>query len=300
MQLGSIETGGTKFVCAVGDENGKIFEQVKFPTTTPEETMKLALDWFSPKKIEAIGIACFGPIDLHHASPTYGSITTTPKPGWGNYNIVHTVKSALHVPVGFDTDVNGSLLGEVTWGSAKGLRDVIYITIGTGIGAGILTNGSPLHGMLHPEAGHIRIPKREDDTYEGGCPYHGTCFEGLASGPAIEKRWGCPAAELVDHPEVWDLEAYYIAEAISIYICTLSPQRIILGGGVMNQLQLFPMIRQKTAEMINGYIQTEEMKHLDTYIVPASLQDDQGIMGGLKLAYDAFLAEQNENSKSVQ
>ena len=287
MLLGSIETGGTKFVCAVGDENGKILEQVKFPTTTPEETMELAIEWFALKKMEAIGIACFGPIDLHPSSPTYGAITTTPKPGWGSYNIVHAVKDALHIPVGFDTDVNGSLLGEVTWGSAKGLSDVVYITIGTGIGAGILTNGRPLHGMLHPEAGHIMIPRRTDDTFEGVCPYHGTCFEGLASGPSIEKRWGRPASELVNVSEVWDLEAYYIAEAISIYICTLSPQRIIVGGGVMHQEQLFPLIRAKVSEMIHGYIQTEEMQHLDTYIVPASLQDNQGIMGGLKLAYDA-------------
>lgn len=288
MLLGSIETGGTKFVCAVGDENGKIIDQIKFPTTLPEETMKQAIDWFEPKKIEAVGVACFGPIDLRRSSPTYGAITTTPKPGWGNFNIVNAVKNALHVPVGFDTDVNGSLLGEVTWGSARGLSDVVYITIGTGIGAGIMTNGRPLHGMLHPEAGHIVIPVRKDDAFQGVCPYHGTCFEGLASGPAIEKRWGRPAAELVDQPQVWDLEAFYIAEAVSIYICTLSPQRIILGGGVMHQEQLFPMIRQKVSELINGYIQTDEMKHLDTYIVPASLHDDQGIMGGLKLACDAL------------
>lgn len=288
MVLGSIEAGGTKFVCAVGDENGNIIEQVKFLTTTPEETMQKITAWFQPKKVDAVGIACFGPIDLHPSSKTYGAITTTPKPGWQNYNIVNAVKNALHVPVGFDTDVNGSLLGEVTWGSAKGLSDVVYITIGTGIGAGILTNGKPLHGMLHPEAGHILIPVRKDDTFKGVCPYHGTCFEGLASGPAIEKRWGKPGNELLNNADVWDLEAFYIAEAVSIYIGTLSPQRIILGGGVMHQEQLFPLIRQKTTEMIHGYIQTEEMEHLDTYIVPASLHDDQGIMGGLKLAMDAL------------
>ena len=195
------------------------------------------------------------------------------------------------IPVGFDTDVNGSVLGEVTFGQAKGKKCVVYVTIGTGVGAGIYIEGKLLHGMLHPEAGHILLSKREDDTYEGKCPYHKTCLEGLAAGPAIQERWGKRAADLKDDERVWDLEAYYIAQALVDYILTLSPQMIILGGGVMHQEQLFPQIRSYVKKMMNGYIKTKEMADLDHYIVPASLHDDQGIMGALELGRRALMKE---------
>ena len=287
MNYGSLEAGGTKMVCAIGDENGTIFEQVKFPTLTPEETMPQIFEYFKNKDIKALGIACFGPIDLRKDSPNYGSITSTPKKGWSGYNIVKAAKEALGVPVGFDTDVNGSLLGEITYGCAKGLTDAIYLTIGTGVGGGVMSNGRLLHGMLHPELGHIRIPVLSNDPGKSVCPYHDNCLEGLASGPSLKARWGKSADLLADNKEVWEIEASYIGNALASYVLTLSPQKIILGGGVMHQEQLFDLIREKFKEALNGYVVTEEMDHLDEYIVPASLNDDQGILGALKLAIDA-------------
>lgn len=287
MLYGALEAGGTKMVCATGDENGKIVEQVSIPTTTPGETMPQIIEWFSGRNIEALGIACFGPIDLNPESETYGYITTTPKLPWRNYDILGEMKRALRVPAGFDTDVNGSLLGEATWGAAKGLTDAIYITIGTGVGAGILSGGKLVHGMLHPEAGHILLVPHPEDTYKGHCPAHGTCLEGMASGPAIEERWGKPGKELAGVPKVWEMESWYIAQALMNYILILSPQRIILGGGVMHQQSLFPLIRVRVKELLNGYLVTKELEDIDHYIVPASLHDDQGIMGCLKLAAQA-------------
>ena len=286
MILGAIEAGGTKMVCAIGDESGKIYEQVSIPTTTPEETMPQIYEYFKDKKIEAVGAACFGPVDLNKNSETYGHILHTPKLAWRGFDMAGEVKKALGVPVGFDTDVNGSLLGEVTYGASKGISNAVYFTIGTGVGAGIMTNGKLLHGMLHPEGGHFMTSVRADDPYKGRCPSHGTCLEGMAAGPAIEERWGKSAKELSNDPKVWDLEAYYLAQAVVNCVMLLSSERVIFGGGVMHQQQLFPLIRQKTLEMINGYIDTPLLRDIDNYIVPASLHDDQGIMGCLKLALD--------------
>lgn len=289
MILGALEAGGTKMVCAIGDETGKIFEQISIPTVTPEETVPKMIAYFKEKKVEALGIGCFGPIDPDPDSQTYGYITSTPKLAWANYNIVKAFKESLGCPVGFDTDVNGSVLGEVTFGQAKNKKCVIYVTIGTGVGAGIYIEGKLLHGMLHPEAGHVLIQKREGDNYQGKCPYHKNCLEGHAAGPAIEERWGKKAIELKDNEAVWDLEAYYIAQALSGYVLTLSPEMIILGGGVMHQEQLFPLIRKYVSEILNGYIKTKELADMEHYIVPASLHDDQGIMGCLELARRATL-----------
>lgn len=277
-------------VCAVGNEKGEILDRISIPTESPDVTMPKLLEYFQRQSVEALGIGCFGPIDLDPASGTYGFITTTPKLAWKNYDICGYFKRHLGVPVGFDTDVNGSMLGEAAWGCAKGLDTAIYITVGTGIGVGVLAGGKLLHGMQHPEGGHILLPRRQDDAYEGKCPYHGTCMEGLAAGPAIEARWGKKAAELSDCPEVWELEAYYLAYAITNYIMILSPQKIILGGGVMHQEQLIPLIREKVKEMLGGYIRTKELADMDSYIVPASLNDDQGVLGALKLGIDAKAA----------
>jgi fructokinase len=274
-------------ICVIGDENGNILDRMQIPTKTPVETMPIMIDYFKGKDIKALGIACFGPIDLNRDSKTYGYITSTPKLAWKNYDIVGAFKKELGVPIGFDTDVNGSLLGEITWGCAKGLTDALYLTIGTGVGGGVMAGGKLLHGMLHPELGHIKMAVADGDTYKGKCPYHGTCFEGMAAGPAIEDRWGKKAVELADDDKVWDLESTYIAQALCTYILTLSPQIIILGGGVMHQEQLFPLIRKKVLEQLNGYVLTKELADIDNYIVPASLNDDQGIMGSIKLAMDA-------------
>ena len=295
MRLGALEAGGTKMVCAIGNELGEIFERVSIPTETPEITMPKLIAYFKDKEIEALGIGCFGPIDLNRKSETDGYITTTPKLKWANYNIVGAFQEALGVPVGFDTDVNGSALGEATWGITKGLENSVYFTIGTGVGAGIISNGKLLHGMLHPEGGHVLLAKHPDDTYAGKCPYHRNCLEGLAAGPAIEERWGKKGIELADRKEVWEMEAFYIGQAIVDYIVILSPQRIILGGGVMHQEHMMPLVREEVKRQLNGYIRTKELEDLDSYIVLPSLNDNQGIMGALKLAMDELeLAEEAE------
>lgn len=284
MRLGALEGGGTKMVCAVGDENGTVFEQVSIPTGDPDETCQKITDYFKDKNIEALGIATFGPVDLNKESKTYGYIQATPKLRWKGFDILSTLKDALNVPAEIDTDVNGSCLGEVTYGAAKGLHNVVYITIGTGIGAGLFINDKLVHGALHPEMGHMLIQKKNGDENGCICPFHDNCFEGLASGPSIEKRWGRKAVELKDNSEVWELEADYIAKALCNLIMTVCPERIILGGGVMHQMQLFPLIRKRTLEYINGYVDIKELHDIDNYIVPASLNDNQGIMGALKLA----------------
>lgn len=284
MRIGGIEAGGTKMVCAVGDEKGELFERVTIPTRLPEETFEEMIRYFSDKQIEALGIGCFGPVDLNRSSATYGFITSTPKPGWKNTDVVGRFQKALSVPVGFDTDVNGAILGEVMLGAAKGCENAIYITVGTGIGVGVYVNGGLLHGLVHPEGGHILLAKHPKDTYSGKCPYHGCCFEGLASGPAIEERWGKKAEMLADEMNVWELESYYIAQAITNYILTYSPQKIILWGGVMHQNQLFEQIRAKVPELLSGYIQHPAVtEKIADYIVPPALGDNPGILGAIQL-----------------
>lgn len=288
MILGALEAGGTKMVVAIGDETGRIQEQMSIPTTTPDETIPKIISFFEGKAIQALGIGAFGPVDVVKKSPTYGHILNTPKIAWKQFDLLGTISSALQVPVEIDTDVNGSCLGEMTYGCAKGLDSVVYLTVGTGIGAGVAIDGKLVHGMLHPEGGHILISKNPHDPSDCICPYHTSCMEGLASGPAIEARWGKKAYELVDQSEVWELESEYLAKGIMNMILLLSPQKIILGGGVMHQEQLFPLIRQKVAQNLNHYYDTKEIMDMDNYIVPASLHDDQGIMGAIRLAQIAY------------
>ena len=288
MLLGALEAGGTKMVCAIGDETGTINDRISIPTSTPETTMPELIAYFRNHDIKALGIGTFGPADLNPASPSYGCITTTPKLAWQNFNIAGTFQEALSLPVGFDTDVNAAALGEAAFGCMQDISTGIYITIGTGVGVGVMVNRQLLHGMLHPEGGHILLARNPLDTYQGFCPYHENCLEGLAAGPAIEGRYGKKAILLKDIPEVWELEAEYIAKALVNYILILSPERIVLGGGDMHQEQLFPLIRRKTAEFLNGYINTKEIKDMDNYIVPPSLHDNQGVLGCLKLALDAL------------
>jgi fructokinase len=291
---GGIEGGGTKFVCAVGTEAGEILAGTRFPTTTPDETLARAVDFFKEQKqalgpLASIGVASFGPLDPRPASSTFGRILPTPKPGWTNADIVGPLRAAYDVPIGFDTDVNGAALGEWRWGAAQGLDTFIYLTIGTGIGGGGLVNGDLMHGLLHPEMGHIPLPRDSAlDPFEGNCPFHGDCFEGLASGPAIEKRWGQRAETLPPKHPAWELEAHYIALAMQSFVCTLSPQRIILGGGVMEQSQLFSLIREKTVAALNDYIQSPQiLEHIDEFIVPVGLAGKAGILGAFVLAEQA-------------
>lgn len=293
MLLGGIEAGGTKMVLAVANEQGEVFDRTSFPTTKPEETIGKMVAWFqeyeknNQVKLEAIGIGCFGPVDLHKNSNTYGYITTTPKPGWQNVDMITPFKEAFGVPVGFDTDVNGAILGEVRFGAAKDLDSAIYITIGTGVGVGVYVNGSLLHGMLHPEAGHILLRKHEKDTFEGNCPFHKTCFEGLASGPAIQKRYGVPAIELYDREDVWELESDYIAQAIANYALTYSPEKVVIWGGVMHKEGLLQQIREKTLKYLNGYISASILMEPD-YIVTPALGENPGIIGATQLGLDAI------------
>lgn len=288
MILGALEAGGTKMVLAVGTETGEILDKWVIPTETPEKTMSAMIDYFREKSIEALGIGTFGPVDVREGSKTYGRILDSPKVAWRQYDLGKNLQEALQVPIKVDTDVNASCLGEMTFGSAKELKNVIYITIGTGIGVGVAVNGGLLHGMLHPEAGHILLRKSPKDTYEGKCPYHKTCFEGLASGPAMEERYGKKAWELAENQEVWELEADYIAQALANYILVFSPERIILGGGVMHQTQLMQLIRTKTLEYLGGYLNTPQLKDIENYITLPSLEDNQGILGALQLAIMAL------------
>lgn len=291
---GGIEAGGTKFVCAVGSGPGDVRAEVRFPTTDPDETIGRSIAFFQEQIAErgpltAVGIAAFGPLDPNPASPTFGYITTTPKPGWANADLGGRIRQALGVPVGFDTDVNGAALGEWRWGAGQGIDNLVYFTIGTGIGGGAIVNGRLVHGLVHPEMGHIVLAHdRERDPYPGRCPYHGDCFEGMAAGPAIGDRWGRPAYELPpDHP-AWDLEARYIALALRSIICTLSPERIILGGGVMEQEQLFGLVRRKTQAYLSGYVQHPAvLEQIDSYIVPPGLGNQAGVLGAIALAQQA-------------
>lgn len=287
MRLGALEAGGTKMVCAVGDENGNIICKETIPTTTVEETLPRLLEWFSDKDIEALGIGCFGPLCLNKNSEKYGYITKTPKTGWSQTDMVGAF-SGLGIPVVIDTDVNCSALGEKSRGAGRGLDSIVYITIGTGIGIGVITEGKLLHGMLHPEGGHILLPKAYADSFKGCCPFHEGCFEGLASGTSIYKRWGIRAENIEEGHEAWDIEAYYIAQALVNYVMILSPQRIILGGGVMHQKHLLDKVRRYFKELIADYISTDEIDRLDEYIVLQSLSDEQGIMGALILAAGAL------------
>jgi fructokinase len=294
--FGGIEGGGTKFVCAVGTSPDDICRESRIPTTTPEETLGQAIAFFKEAEREfgrfsALGVACFGPLDPNPASPSFGHILPTPKPGWTGADIVGTLRSAFDLPIGFDTDVNGAALGEWTWGAAQGLDTFIYLTVGTGVGGGAMVNGKLLHGLLHPEMGHIMIPHdKERDPFEGACPFHKDCFEGLASGPALEKRWGQRAEMLpLDHP-AWELEAHYVALALASYVTTLSPQRVIIGGGVGGREDLLPLIRKNVQTILNGYVQSRAIaENIDKYIVSPGLGSRSGMLGAIALAKEAFI-----------
>jgi fructokinase len=292
---GGIEAGGTKFICAVGSGPGQLAAEARFPTTTPADTLAASIDFFRAQQarlgpLAAIGVGSFGPLDPRPGSPTFGHITSTPKPGWKDADIVGPLAGAFQLPVGFDTDVNAAALAEGRWGAGQGLGNLVYLTVGTGIGGGALAEGGrPIHGLIHPEMGHMLLPHDlKADPYPGHCPYHGDCFEGLANGPAIARRWGQPAETLpLDHP-AWPLEAHYIALGLANLIYTLSPQRIVLGGGVMAQAQLFPLIRAEVQRLLNGYLQSPWItERAGEYIVPPGLGARAGVLGAIALAQAA-------------
>jgi len=289
-QFGGIEAGGTKFVCGVGSCPEDFKEKIIFDTTSPKETLHKVIHYFktqiSKYSLKAIGIGSFGPVDLNKKNKTFGYILNTPKKKWSNVNIFGILSNELNVPVIIDTDVNVAAIAEHKWGAAQKLDTFIYLTIGTGIGGGGYVNGNPIHGLLHPEMGHILIPHSfKDDPFKGVCPSHNDCFEGLACGPAIEKRWGSKAINLAQDHEAWELEANYLAYALVNYICTLSPQRIIMGGGVMHQKQLLPIIRKRVLELLNNYIQSNIiLDNIEDFIVPPGLGTKSGVIGAIALA----------------
>lgn len=283
MMYGAIEAGGTKFVCAVSDKQLEIKERVSIPTTTPEETLKQVFDFFDQYTLTSIGIGSFGPIDVNEKSDTYGYVTSTPKTAWKDFNFLGAVKQRYSIPVAWTTDVNAAAYGELKKGSAQGTGSCLYLTVGTGIGGGAVVDGKVLSGFGHPEMGHLLVSMHPDDDFEGVCPYHGNCLEGVAAGPAIEKRYGKKGYELAEDKKVWEIEAFYLAQALVNYTLILSPEKIILGGGVMKQTQLLSLIKEQFAQLMAGYVATPS---LDEYIVTPELEDNAGIMGCLLMAIE--------------
>jgi fructokinase len=291
--FGGIEAGGTKFVCMISADSDHVVEEKRFPTTHPDETIRQVNSFFSPYarrgELAAIGIASFGPLDLNPISPTYGYITSTPKPDWNNVDLHGRVARVLDLPVAFDTDVNAAAFGEHYWIEGNTALDpFVYITVGTGIGMGVIANGLPVHGLIHSEAGHFAIPHDPlKDPFQGICPYHGACLEGLASGPAMNSRWGQNAENLPDSHPAWELEAEYIALALINMIYAYSPKRIVLGGGVSQHVGLHKAVRQKVQQGLNGYIQSPMvLENIENYIVPPSLGNRSGVLGAIAMAID--------------
>ena len=286
MRLGALEAGGTKMVCAVVSGDGEVLDRMETPTLTPAKTVPQMIEWFTARDVDALGIGAFGPTCVDPNDERYGSILQTPKLAWRGHGLRAAFADALGIPVAYDTDVNVACLGEVVFGCCKGLEDAVYVTIGTGVGAGVMCAGRLLHGMLHPEAGHILVTRDPRDTIgeHSGCPFHDNCLEGLIAGPGVKKRWGGKSAgEMADDPEAMDLLAGYLT-----YILCYAPQKIVIGGGVADHTPIVPLARKKCAEMLNGYIVTPEMADIDSYIVNNSLEGKQGIMGCLALGAQAL------------
>jgi fructokinase len=285
--FGGVEAGGTKFVCAVGDGRLTIHASISVRTASPTETLAQVIAFFRPYTVQSIGLATFGPIDLDPGSPSYGRILSTPKLAWHNYPIVEVLQTALGVPVGVDTDVNASALAEAIYGAGPGCDPLVYLTVGTGIGGGVVIRGHPLHGLMHPEMGHMPLARAAGDTGPSGCPFHRDCLEGLASGSAIQARFGAPET-LDKHHAAWTFEALYLGQALAIISAVLAPQKIILGGGVMRQPHLLPRIRETCARLLNGYLpRLGTAISFEDYIAPPGLGDQSGAIGALCLARQA-------------
>lgn len=294
MVIGGLEAGGTKMVMAAADGRLRVLRRAVIPTGNPEDTVPEIIAFFRSCGVQALGVGCFGPLELRPDSPAYGSITATPKLAWRGYPLLSALRSALSLPCALDTDVNAAALGEAEMGAAKGVRNCVYVTVGTGIGAGVLCEGRLVHGMMHPEWGHMILrPHPDDPMPEGVCPYHGGCLEGLASGPSMEKRWGVSAREIPDGHPAWLIEAHYLAQLCVTALMTVSAERIILGGGVMARASLFPLIRRETARLLGGYLPFAE--NTDALIVPPALYPDSGLTGALLLAKGALESGGKEN-----
>lgn len=289
-----VELGGTKCVCTLARSNDEILDQQVIPTRTPDETLaaveQLLSRWRDGPGIRALGIASFGPIDLDRSSPTYGAITTTPKPGWAGTDVAGRLRRKLEVPTGFDTDVNGAALAELRWGAGRGVADLAYVTVGTGVGVGIVAGGRPIHGFGHPELGHIRVARRPGDDWPGTCPFHGGCVEGLASGPAILSRLGRRDIDHVsaDDP-IWEDVAWPLAQLCHALVCATAPQRILIGGGVAErQPHLVARIGALLVESLAGYV---DLPAETPYLRPPGLGAMAGPLGAIALAMDSLRAD---------
>jgi fructokinase len=288
--LGGVETGGTWCVCAVGTGPGDLVAQTEFRTGEPQDTLARIIEFFrSAPPVQAIGIGSFGPVELDPLSPRWGHVTTTPKPGWQHVAVAPVIRDALGVPVAFDNDVTAAAVGEHRWGAGQGIESLCYLTVGTGIGAGLLIGGRPVHGLVHPEVGHIRIPRSASESFRGVCPIHGDCWEGVASGRAIAERWQAPPEELGDDHPAWEMEAGYLALGILSIVLVVSPQRVIVGGGVMERRSLLQMVRGRLRELLAGYLDTPLLgEDIDAYLVAPGLGDRAGVLGAIVLAQDAL------------
>lgn len=292
--VGGVEIGGTKVVCAIGSGPGDLRAEARVATTTPDETLAGIAEFFAAHarqgRLAAVGIASFGPLDLDEGSTTWGWITATTKPGWSDTDVAGRLRRTLGVLVAVDTDVNGAALGEHRWGAGRGVDPLVYVTVGTGIGGGGVIAGRPMHGLVHPEMGHMRVPHDlRTDPFAGVCQFHGDCLEGLASGPAMSARWGAPPESLPpDHP-AWALEARYLALGLANVVCTLSPRRIVLGGGIASQPVLLPMIRGEVTTLLAGYVRAPALLDgVGAYVVPPALGERAGVLGAMALALDAL------------
>ncbi|HUO71219.1 MAG TPA: ROK family protein [Solirubrobacteraceae bacterium] len=289
-RYGGVETGGTWCVCAVGTGPDDIVAFEQFRTAAPASTLEQIAAFFDAHRpLAAIGVGSFGPVDLDRHSPTWGHVTTTPKPGWQHTSVGPALRDRLDLPVVFDTDVNAAAIGEQRWGAGAGAASLCYLTIGTGIGAGLVIDGRPLHGLVHPEVGHMRIPHdRARDPFPGSCPMHGDCWEGLASGPAIAARWSTSANDLPDDHPAWALEAEYVALGILSIVTVASPQLVIAGGGVMERPGLLEDVRVRVRELVAGYLETPLLaERIGSYLVAPALGDRAGVLGALALAQSA-------------
>ncbi len=289
-KIGALEAGGTKMLLAVYTENGNPLARLELPTLTPAETLPAMIRFFRDHTIDALGIGSFGPLDLNPSSPTYGWITTTPKTAWKNTPLLRALLDGRSIPAAIDTDVNTALLAEVNMGAAKGCKNAVYITIGTGVGGGVFANGQTVHGLLHPEVGHMLIrPHPEDPNPRGICPFHESCLEGLASGPAIAARVGCDARTLPDHHPFFEIEVYYLSQMCHNLIMTMSPERILLGGGVMKRKALLPLVRKETQRLLSGYIHDAHLaEKIDEYIVAPGMFPESGLAGAYLLGKRAL------------
>ena len=289
-KIGALEAGGTKMVLAVYDENGQELERMTIPTETPEKTMPVMIDFFKSRGVDALGVGSFGPLDLDPASPTYGNITSTPKLAWKDYPLLKNLLDGRDIPAGIDTDVNAAIIAEVEMGAARGCESAVYVTVGTGIGGGVYVNGKTAHGLLHPEVGHMLLrPLPDDPIPHGVCPYHDGCLEGLAAGPAIGARIGGDAKNLPDDHPAFEMEAHYLAQMCVNLIVTLSPQRIVLGGGVMQRDCILPMVRKETVRLLGGYVQSPMItEKIDEYIVAPELFPVSGLVGSFLIGLRAL------------